>query len=95
MKSVLGSNNSYPLQVYNPMNCEPIVMEKLPWELVASLQGSNRFIHAKQCYQILPLSMAKLRGCDNDMASYVPRKTDMVRYEPHGRGWQEWTVTSL
>ena len=36
-------------------------------------------MHAKQCYQIAPSSMAKLRGCVDDMASYVPRKTEQVR----------------
>ena len=76
------------------MNCEPIVMEKLPWERVASLQGSNRFMHAKQCYQILPSSMAKLRGCDNDMASYVPRKMDTVSVKPHWRVRLARTVIS-
>ena len=53
-------------------------MQKLPWETVASLQGKNKYMHAKQCYQITPASMARLRGCDSDMASYVPRKIETV-----------------
>ncbi|GAX81779.1 hypothetical protein CEUSTIGMA_g9207.t1 [Chlamydomonas eustigma] len=62
------------LEVYNPKNCDPVVLEKLPWATVSDLQDSNHYIHAKQCYCIAPSSMAKLRGCDSDMASYVPRK---------------------
>ena len=53
-------------------------MEKLPWESVVELQDKNRFVHAKQCYLIAPASMAKLRGCKDGMASYMPRKQEEV-----------------
>ena len=42
------------------------------------LQDKNRFVHAKQCYLIAPASMAKLRGCKDGMASYMPRKQEEV-----------------
>lgn len=50
-----------------PLLCvQPVVVEKLPWETVVELQN-QKYAHAKHVYYITPSSMAKLRGCEQDM----------------------------
>eukprot|EP00955_Chlamydomonas_euryale_P026617 280829-Chlamydomonas_euryale.AAC.10 len=49
------------LTVYNPNNCDPIVMEKLPWEMIQAMQGDG-WMHVKQTYSLCPESMAKMKN---------------------------------
>uniref|UniRef100_A0A7S3R0Q3 Phosphoglycerate mutase-like protein n=1 Tax=Dunaliella tertiolecta TaxID=3047 RepID=A0A7S3R0Q3_DUNTE len=66
------------LQVYNPANCDPVVVEKLPWETVVEIQN-QKYAHAKHVYYITSSSMAKLRGCQVDMCSYMPRHSGRIK----------------
>ncbi|KAJ9508429.1 hypothetical protein QJQ45_011963 [Haematococcus lacustris] len=63
------------LRIYNPGNAEPVVIERLPWELVQELQ-SRKYAHAKHCYHITPQSQAKLQGLEANLCSYLPRQTE-------------------
>lgn len=62
------------LQVYNPSNCSPVIVERLPWEDVNQLQ-SKRYAHAKHCFAIEPASRMTLHGCSEEMGSYRTRAT--------------------
>ncbi|PNH12379.1 Broad-range acid phosphatase DET1 [Tetrabaena socialis] len=57
------------LQVYNPGNAEPLVLERAP------SQGENSWRHTKSLYKLTPESMLALRGCTSDMCAtdHLPR----------------------
>ncbi|KAG1681037.1 hypothetical protein FOA52_009997 [Chlamydomonas sp. UWO 241] len=62
------------LQVYNPHNCDPIFMVKLPWEDVQVMQSNGEgWVHLKQAYCLCPSSVAKMRNVTPRMASYYGR----------------------
>lgn len=43
----------------------------------ASPPQNKRYAHAKHCYVITPSSKVHLRGCSEDMCSYLPRKNEV------------------
>jgi len=64
------------MEVYNPDNCDPIILERLPWSQVQDLQG-KKYAHAKHCYAITPQSRSRLRGLHPGMCSYLPRRYEV------------------
>ena len=55
-----------------------MVVEKLPWETVVEIQN-QKYAHAKHVYYITSSSMAKLRGCQTDMCSYMPKNAGRIK----------------
>ena len=63
---------------FSAPNAQPVVVEKLPWETVVEIQN-QKYAHAKHVYYITSSSMAKLRGCQVDMCSYMPRHSGRIK----------------
>jgi hypothetical protein len=47
-------------------NCDPVIVEKLPWQEVQELQR-KKYAHVKHCYAIKSECMSKLRGLRENM----------------------------
>jgi hypothetical protein len=56
--------------VYNPRNCDPIVIQKFDLEIVREKFEVDRSIEIEQLYEISEMSRGKLRGLTEDMASH-------------------------
>ena len=56
--------------VYNPRNCDPIVIKKMDWETVKMIYETDRAIEIEQLYEISEESRPKLRGLTDDMVSH-------------------------
>lgn len=56
--------------IYNPPNCDPIVIKKFDWERVRRKFEVDRSIEVEQLYMISEESRCKLRGLTEDMASH-------------------------
>eukprot|EP00208_Stichococcus_sp_RCC1054_P002445 CAMPEP_0206143802 /NCGR_PEP_ID=MMETSP1473-20131121/21850_1 /ASSEMBLY_ACC=CAM_ASM_001109 /TAXON_ID=1461547 /ORGANISM="Stichococcus sp, Strain RCC1054" /LENGTH=483 /DNA_ID=CAMNT_0053539373 /DNA_START=173 /DNA_END=1621 /DNA_ORIENTATION=+ len=55
------------LEVYNPPNAEPLVLERVPHETEARTGGPASWIHTKALYMLADSSKSILRGCTDDM----------------------------
>jgi len=63
------------LEVYNPRNAECVVLEKLPWEDIVTLQNT-RYVHVKHMYFMKEDACGEggvLRGCTPSMVNYLKR----------------------
>lgn len=74
------------MNVFNPPNAEPIVMERVTSDIESRLGGPACWIHTKALYRLTDASMDKLVGCTEDMCStsWLPRGIDSPRqYSSH------------
>lgn len=68
--------------VYNPKNCDPIVIKKSDWENVKRHFETDRSLELEQLYEIDEESRPKLRGLTEDMVSHpfnTGRASESVR----------------
>ncbi|GAB4814314.1 hypothetical protein N2152v2_001360 [Parachlorella kessleri] len=74
------------MNVFNPPNAEPIVMERITSDYESRQGGPASWIHTKALYRLTDASMDKLVGCTEDMCStsWLPRGIDSPReYSSH------------
>jgi len=57
------------LQVFNPPNAEPLILERVPDDWSARTNGSNAWVHTKALYRLTDESRLMLKGCTDDMSS--------------------------
>ena len=75
------------LEVFNPRNCDPVYIEKLPWDKVDAMQSTTkrRYVHVKQIYALEPESAAKLKGVTDEMAR--ARESELDAKESPKQRW--------
>ena len=75
------------LEVFNPKNCDPVIIEKLPWDKVEAMQSTTkrRYVHVKQVYAIDEESAAKLKGVTPEMSR--ARESELDAKESPKQRW--------
>jgi broad specificity phosphatase PhoE len=70
------------MEVYNPPNAEPLIMERIPSEWESVPGGSTSWMHTKTLYRLAPQSMEVLAGCTPEMctSSWSPRGLGKEKY---------------
>lgn len=75
------------LEVFNPRNCDPVIIEKLPWARVEAMQSTTkrRYVHVKQIYALDEESAAKLKGVTPEMSR--ARESELDAKESPKQRW--------
>ena len=75
------------LEVFNPQNCDPVIIEKLPWDKVEAMQSTTKrlYVHVKQVYVIDEESASKLKGVTPEMAR--ARESELDAKESPKQRW--------
>ena len=74
--------------IYNPRNCDPIVIKKMDWETIKMNYETDRAIEIEHLYELSQESRSKLRGLTDDMVSH-PFNTGNAESRSVRERWME------